>query len=141
MSPRFSKFGAKFTEESGSLRLMDDLGEALSAGEKMLMLGGGNPARIPEMESKFREHMRLLLERGDFDDLVSSYAGPQGHRRFLEALAELLHRRYRWEVKPSNIALTNGSQTSFFYLFNLLAGTAPDGRRRKILLPLTPEYI
>jgi valine--pyruvate aminotransferase len=120
---------------------MDDLGEALSAGETMLMLGGGNPARIPEMEAKFREHMRLLLERGDFDNLIGSYDSPQGHRRFLEALAELLHRRYRWEVKPSNIALTNGSQTSFFYLFNLLAGTAADGLRRKILFPLTPEYI
>ena len=138
---RLSKFGAKFTQESGILRLMDDLGEALEAGEKRLMLGGGNPARIPKMEAKFREHMRLLLERGEFDDLIGSYDSPQGHRRFLEALAELLHRRYRWEVKPSNIALTNGSQTSFFYLFNLLAGAAPDGRRKKILFPLTPEYI
>jgi len=120
---------------------MDDLGEALSGGERMLMLGGGNPARIPEMEAKFREHMRLSLERGDFDDLVASYDSPQGHRRFLEALAELLHRRYGWEVTPANVAITNGSQTSFFYLFNLLAGTAADGRRRKILFPLTPEYI
>jgi len=138
---KLSNFGAKFTQESGILRLMDDLGEALSAGGKMLMLGGGNPARIPEMESKFREHMLRLVERGDFDDLVSGYDAPQGHRRFLEALAELLHRRFRWEVKPSNIALTNGSQTSFFYLFNLLAGTGSDGRRRRILFPLTPEYI
>ena len=141
MSFRFSNFGAKFTEESGILRLMDDLGQALEAGEKMLMLGGGNPARIPEIEAKFRDHMRLLVERGELGDLIGSYDSPQGHRRFLEALAELLHRQYRWEVKPSNIALTNGSQTSFFYLFNLLAGTAPGGRLRKILFPLTPEYI
>jgi valine--pyruvate aminotransferase len=138
---RFSRFGAKFTEESGILRLMDDLGEALGAGGKMLMLGGGNPARIPEVEARFREQMRRLLESGEFDDLVGSYDSPQGHRRFLEALAELLNRRFRWEVKPSNIALTNGSQTSFFYLFNLLAGTSPGGRRKKILFPLTPEYI
>jgi valine--pyruvate aminotransferase len=55
LKPRLSKFGAKLTEESGILRLMDDLGEALSAGERTLMLGGGNPARIPEMEAKFRE--------------------------------------------------------------------------------------
>ncbi len=138
---RFSKFGDKFTQESGILRLMDDLGEALESGENMLMLGGGNPARIPEMEAKLREHMILLLERGDFEDLIGSYDSPRGHRPFLEALADLLRQRYRWEVKPSNIALTNGSQTTFFYLFNLLAGTAPDGCRRKILFPLTPEYI
>jgi valine--pyruvate aminotransferase len=138
---RLSSFGVRFTKESGILRLMDDLGEALEAGGKMLMLGGGNPARIPEMEAKFREHMHRLLERGDFDDLVGSYDSPQGHRRFLEALANLLRERYGWKVGPSNIAITNGSQTSFFYLFNLLAGTSPDGRRKKILFPLTPEYI
>lgn len=138
---RFSSFGAKFTQESGILRLMDDLGEALAAGGKMLMLGGGNPARIPEVESRFREHMHRLIEVGDFDDLVAGYDSPRGHLRFLEVLAELLHRQYGWEVRASNIALTNGSQTSFFYLFNLLAGTASDGRRKKILFPLTPEYI
>jgi alanine-alpha-ketoisovalerate/valine-pyruvate aminotransferase len=38
---------------------------------------GGNP-RDSEMEAKFREHMRLLLEQGGFDDLVSSYDAPQG---------------------------------------------------------------
>ena len=43
---KLSKFGNKFTQESGILTLMDDLGEALTAGERMLMLGGGNPARI-----------------------------------------------------------------------------------------------
>jgi valine--pyruvate aminotransferase len=138
---RLSRFGAKLTEESGILRLMDDLGEALSAGDRVLMLGGGNPARIPEMEAKFREHMRVAIERGELEDLIGSYDSPQGHRRFLEALAELLRRQYRWEVKASNLALTNGSQTSFFYLFNLLAGTGADGRLRKILFPLTPEYI
>jgi valine--pyruvate aminotransferase len=138
---KLSRFGAKFTEESGILRLMDDLGEALSAGGSMLMLGGGNPARIPEMEARFREHVRRVIDRGELEDLIGSYDSPRGHRRFLESLAELLHRRYGWDVKASNIALTNGSQTSFFYLFNLLAGTAGDGRLRKILFPLTPEYI
>jgi valine--pyruvate aminotransferase len=138
---KLSRFGAKFTEESGILRLMDDLGQALSAGERMLMLGGGNPARIPEMEAKFREHMRLAIERGELEALIGSYDAPQGHRRFLDAFAGLLQRRYGFKVKASNIALTNGSQTTFFYLFNLLAGTGQDGRFRRILFPLTPEYI
>ena len=34
-----------------------------------------------------------------------------------------------------------GGQTAFFFLFNALAGRFPDGRRKKILLPLLPEYI
>jgi valine--pyruvate aminotransferase len=38
--------------------------------------------------------------------------------------------------------VTNGGQTAFFFLFNMLAGPAADGRAdRKILLPLAPEYI
>jgi valine--pyruvate aminotransferase len=138
---KLSAVGEKLTRESGILRLMDDLGEALSAGGKLLLLGGGNPARIPEMEEKFRERIRGMVEGGEFDSLVGSYDSPQGHLRFREALAELLHERYGWRIGPSNVALTNGSQTSFFYLFNLLAGAGPDGRRRKILFPLTPEYI
>jgi valine--pyruvate aminotransferase len=137
----FSKFGIKFTRESGILRLMDDLGEALSSDGKMLMLGGGNPARIPEVEVRFAERARRMVETGELGSLIGSYDAPQGNRKFIEALSELLAERYRWELTPSNIALTNGSQTSFFYLFNLLAGESATGNRRKILLPLTPEYI
>lgn len=48
---KLSRSGEKLTKESGILRLMDDLGEALSAGETMLLLGGGNSARIPEIGS------------------------------------------------------------------------------------------
>jgi valine--pyruvate aminotransferase len=138
---KLSRFGVKFTEESGILQLMDDLGEALSSGGKMLMLGGGNPARIPEVEAMFAERMRRMIESGELGSLIGSYDAPQGNRAFIEELAALLAKRYRWDVKPSNVALTNGSQTSFFYLFNLLAGESPGGERKKILLPLTPEYI
>ncbi|MFU9453016.1 aminotransferase class I/II-fold pyridoxal phosphate-dependent enzyme, partial [Klebsiella pneumoniae] len=46
-----------------------------------------------------------------------------------------------WEIEPQNIALTNGSQSAFFYLFNLFAGRRADGTTRKVLFPLTPEYI
>lgn len=138
---KLSKFGLKFTEESGILQLMDDLGEALSSEEKMLMLGGGNPARIPEVEAMFRERMARMLDSGELGALIGGYDAPQGNQAFIEALASLLRARYGWDVRPENVALTNGSQTSFFFLFNLLAGEGGDGKRRKILLPLTPEYI
>ena len=54
---------------------------------------------------------------------------------------ELLKAELGWKIGPENIALTNGSQTSFFYLFNLFAGDFGNGVRKKILLPLAPEYI
>jgi valine--pyruvate aminotransferase len=138
---KLSRFGERFTEDSAILRLMDDIGEAAASGGKMLLLGGGNPARIPEVEATFHRHLVRLAERGELVDLVATYDTPQGHPLFREALADLLRRKCGFPLKPSNIALTNGSQTSFFYLFNLLAGAAGDGRRRKILFPLSPEYI
>ena len=138
----FSKFGIKFTEESGILQLMDDLGEALAAGDDWLMLGGGNPARIPEVEAKFRARMNAILTNAfELENLIGSYDSPRGNRELIDATAALLRQHYGWEIGPENIALTNGSQTSFFFLFNLLGGASPNGVHKKILLPITPEYI
>lgn len=137
-----SKFGRKFTHTSGILQLMDDLGQAMAGDEEMLMLGGGNPAHIPQVEQRFVARMDRMLEyAGEFERLVGNYDAPQGHQEFIEALAGLLRAQYGWDLGPENIALTNGSQTAFFYLFNLFAGEFEDGSHKKILLPLAPEYI
>ncbi len=137
-----SKFGRKFTAQSGILQLMDDLGRALAQGEKTLMLGGGNPAVIPEVQARLREKAAAILrDPARFQRLAGNYSPPQGDVQFVEALAGLFNRECGWEIGPENIALTNGSQTAFFYLFNMLAGEFEDGSYKKILLPLAPEYI
>jgi len=139
---RFSQFGKKFTSRSGILQLMDDLGSALATDGNVIMLGGGNPSHIPQAEALFRERMgRILDSVDDFERLVGNYGPPQGDQEFAAALAGLLHKEYGWNVEAKNIALTNGSQTAFFCLFNMLAGTFDDGSHKKILLPLAPEYI
>jgi valine--pyruvate aminotransferase len=108
----------------------------------MLMLVGGNPGRIPELQQRFRERMRSMLDDGEaFDRLVGDYGPPQGHPGFIRALATLLHEQFGWELGPENIAITNGSQSASFMLFNMLAGPDDRGRHRRIVLPLTPEYI
>lgn len=56
-------------------------------------------------------------------------------------MARLLNEKLGWPVGPEHIALTNGSQSAFFMLFNMFAGDFEDGVRRRILLPMTPEYI
>jgi valine--pyruvate aminotransferase len=138
----FSRFGRRFTGDSGILQLMADLGEGLAAGEDAIMLGGGNPAYIPQMQARLRDAMLRVMERpGEFERMVGDYSSPQGHVGFIDALAGLLHQQYGWPIGPENIVLTNGSQTAFFFLFNLLAGRFENGRRKKILLPLAPEYI
>ena len=139
---QLSNFGRKFTAEAGILRLMDDLGKAIVSEREVYMMGGGNPSHIPAVQTYFRRRMETLLTNGDeFERLIGNYDSPQGVAAFIEALAALLQREYGWPVGPKNIALTNGSQTSFFYLFNILAGPFEDGGHKKILLPLAPEYI
>lgn len=129
------------TRGAGITQLMDDLGSAMARGN-MLMLGGGNPAHIPAIQTRFRQRMEsILAEPGAFETMIGNYDGPRGNERFVAALAQLLRDTFGWNVGPENIALTNGSQNAFFCLFNLFAGEMPDGSRKKILFPLTPEYI
>ncbi|HEX5790222.1 MAG TPA: valine--pyruvate transaminase, partial [Luteolibacter sp.] len=53
----------------------------------------------------------------------------------------LFRQHFGWDITPDHVAVTSGGQTAFFLLFNLLAGRMANGSRRKILLPLVPEYI
>ena len=137
-----SRFGQRFTQPSGIAELMEDLGRALASGRDTLMLGGGNPAHIPALEALFRAELAKLSEAPErFARVFGDYSPPQGEGGFIEALAGLLRHEYGWDLGPENIALTSGSQLSFFMLFNLFAGEGRSGLRKKILLPLSPEYI
>ncbi|MGS0691775.1 valine--pyruvate transaminase [Shewanella sp. 0m-4] len=137
---QFSTFGEKFNRYSGITQLMDDLNEGLRT-PGAIMLGGGNPASIPAMQDYFHQATADMLANGELVAALGNYDGPQGKDTFLNALASLLHDTYGWDISPKNISLTNGSQSAFFYLFNLLAGKQTDGSHKKILLPLAPEYI
>ncbi|HET6424607.1 MAG TPA: valine--pyruvate transaminase [Planctomycetaceae bacterium] len=138
----FSTFGEKLTSRTGILQLMEDCGRALALQPDMRMLGGGNPAAVPGVQQLWRERMQALLaDGGTFDRMLVNYDPPQGNPHFIHALAELLRSTFGWEVGPENIAITNGGQSAFFFLFNFLGGPMPDGRHKKILLPLCPEYI
>jgi len=138
----FSKLAQRITSKSGIGELMEDLGTALSERPDVLMLGGGNPAHIPEVKNHLRQSMTRILQRpGEFEKVIGNYDPPQGNREFIRAMSSLLNDELGWKTKPENIALTTGSQTAFFILFNIFAGDYPDGSKKKILLPLTPEYI
>jgi len=146
MNPEISEFARKFSAPSGIMELMDDMGRAVDdaarLGTEISMLGGGNPASIPEVNAFWRQAMNELMSRGDeFERTIASYDTPQGRQEFLEAIAFLLHEQCGWDVDAHNIAVSNGSQSAFFSLFNAFAGQFPDGSFRKVLFPLMPEYI
>lgn len=121
---------------------MDDLARAMSGHSSLLMLGGGNPGRIPEMQRIFRERLKAIAaDTAQFERMLANYAHPAGEFAFRASLAKLLRSEYGWPLGPENVALTAGSQAAFFMLFNLFAGEGSDRRQRRILLPVTPEYV
>ena len=143
MEFEFSQFGQELAGGSGIGELMEDLGNALASGrEDLKMLGGGQPAHIPEVNALWRRRMEEILdEPGSLEKSLANYDPPRGNSEFIGALAALCRKQFGWDVSPANFAITAGGQTAFFFLFNLLAGRMADGRRKKILLPLVPEYI
>ncbi|WP_201608495.1 valine--pyruvate transaminase [Psychrobacter okhotskensis] len=149
---KFSKFGQKFTQPTGISQLMDDLGDALKSDQPVNMLGGGNPAKIEAVNELFLQTYRELGNDNDTGEAnstsiisMANYSNPQGDAAFIEALVSFFNRHYDWNLSAENIALTNGSQNAFFYLFNLFGGAFADEQSesidKSILLPLTPEYI
>ena len=101
----------------------------------------GTPHTFPLWSSNCAGAWRRCSTTANSTGPSASYDPPQGNPAFCEALAGLLARQFGRRIGPRNIAVTNGSQSAFFILFNLLAGDFEDGTRKKILLPLIPEYI
>jgi valine--pyruvate aminotransferase len=142
MSLKLSKFGERFSRSTGALELMEDLGDAMSGERAQLMLGGGNPGKSPAVQDYFRRRLfEIAGDLHDFERMLANYAHPRGEIAFRRALAKLLQRECGWAVTEDNIALTAGSQAAFFMLFNLFAGERSQGSLRKILFPVTPEYV
>ena len=159
---KFSKFGQKFTQPTGISQLMDDLGDALKSDQPINMLGGGNPARIKAVDELFLQTYQTLGNDGSVNatgtatsttalNSMGNYSNPQGDAAFIDALVGFFNRHYDWNLSADNIALTNGSQNAFFYLFNLFGGAFTNESAehnesnqsidKSILLPLAPEYI
>lgn len=137
-----SEFGKKLSGNAGIVQLMDDLGAALRTNPNMTFMGGGNPARIPAMEEAFSNALEQTLQNPlDAHQLLGVYQPPQGDVDVLDAVAKMLSDEYGWPLSRDNIALSNGSQSAFFVLFNMFAGDYEGGVKKQIQFPLAPEYL
>lgn len=139
---RLSSFGERFSGSTGILELMKDLSEPpADPRSPFCMLGGGNPAIIPEVTAAWEDSLQTLIRDEGFARLIGAYDSSAGPAGFREAIAELFATTYGWPITALNVAVVNGSQIAAYYLLNMFSGSFPDGRRRKILLPVVPEYI
>ena len=139
---QYSNFVRTFNAHSGAKELMEDMSCSIPGLDTVYRLGGGNPAIIPEVAELFRAELaKIAADPKRFDQMASIYSEPLGDAHFREALADLLREEYGWPLTPKNIALTPGSQLGFYFLFNMFGGVGPGGKRRRIIIPLCPEYI
>ena len=93
------------------------------------MLGGGNPARIPEVEAVYRRRLtEIAADAAQFGRFAGQYSDPAGDPAFRDAVAGALAAEFGWRLERRNVALTAGSQIAFFFLFNWLAGPRPTAR-------------
>lgn len=84
---------------------MDDLNDGLRT-PGAIMLGGGNPAKIPQMTDYFTQLCADMLREGKLTDALCNYDGPQGKDALLQALAKMLRDEFGWQIEAQNIALT-----------------------------------
>jgi valine--pyruvate aminotransferase len=139
---KLSVFGEKFTRNSGIVELMDDLGSALVDNPDMIMMGGGNPGRLPEAEAIFQQRLEAAMADPEKRHrLFGLYQSPRGDQEFRTEIAVFLKKQFGWGLSANNVAISNGSQSAFFVLMNMFAGEMPDGSSQSIHLPLTPEYL
>jgi len=140
---KISQFGRKFSAGTGIFDLMEDLGSALNVNPDLLFLGGGNPARVPTFEREVAKHLQAIANNPDHvHKLIGVYQSPKGSEGCVAALVKYINRQSGWSIKESQLAITNGSQSAFFILINLLAGkTLDQGSSKKIVFPMMPEYL
>ena len=139
---KLSAFGEKFAAKSGIVELMDDLGEALHSNPDTIFMGGGNPSRLMDVEEIFQQRLEAVMQDPrQRHSLFGIYQSPQGDIEFREQVATFLGNQYGWKLSADNIAVSNGSQSAFFVLYNMFAGPMSDGTHRTIHLPISPEYL
>jgi len=139
---KISAFGERFGDQLGVLQLMDDFAALANSGGETIMLGGGNPACLPEVMQAYQEQLQSLAsDSSRFNAAFGNYDTPVGRMELVDALVKMLNREYGWGIGREHIALTNGSQNAFFCLFNLFGGRRSDGTLQKVLLPMAPEYM
>lgn len=136
-----TEFAKRFSADAGIVNLMEDLGEAINVNPDLLFMGGGNPAHIPEFEQRVTDHLRRIVDNpAALHKLIGAYQSPRGSEEFIAELIKFFRQQCGWKINKNNIAISNGSQSAFFILINMLVG-ATDSENRRVCYPVMPEYL
>ena len=142
MNLLLSQFGEQMSQLTGVRAIMKDIIETLrsSEGKEFINLSAGNPVILPEVEQLWRDCTADLLASQEYGEVVCRYGSSQGYTPLIEAVVKDFNNRYNLNLTARNILITPGSQSLYFYGANAFGGYTKEGRLRKVVLPLSPDY-
>ncbi len=142
MNPSLTRYGQQMSNLTGVRAIMKDIIETLRAGQgqRFINLSAGNPVILPEVEQLWRDCTRELLDGPEYGEVVCRYGSSQGYQPLVQAIVEDFNRRYGLSLSDRNILITPGSQSLYFLAANAFGGYDREGRLKKVVLPLSPDY-
>ncbi len=142
MNLLLSQFGEQMSQLTGVRAIMKDIIETLrsSEGKEFINLSAGNPVILPEVEQLWRDCTADLLASQEYGEVVCRYGSSQGYTPLIEAVVKDFNNRYNLNLTDRNVLITPGSQSLYFYGANAFGGYTKEGRLRKVVLPLSPDY-
>lgn len=142
MNPALTRFGEQMSHLTGVRAIMKDIIETIQAGQgrEFINLSAGNPVILPEVEQLWRDCTAQLLASPEYGEVVCRYGSSQGYQPLIEAIRDDFNRRYGLNLSDQNILITPGSQSIYFYAANAFGGYTEDGKLKRIVLPLSPDY-
>lgn len=142
MKPALTKIGSQMSNLTGVRAIMKDINETLKAnkGQELYNLSAGNPLILPEVEQLWRDCTADLLASPEYGEVVCRYGSSQGYAPLITAIVDDFNQRYGLNLTDSNVLITAGSQTLYFYAANAFGGDIGNGKFKDIVLPLSPDY-
>ena len=96
----YSNFGTKFTQPNGITQLMEDLGDAKNSNNpNIVMLGGGNPALVPEVNNIFINPCVSL----NFTSTIDSELGDIDIQSFNFIVSNIFDNNIEVEIFPNPV--------------------------------------
>ncbi|HEY9619723.1 MAG TPA: valine--pyruvate transaminase [Crinalium sp.] len=140
--PALTQFGEQMSHLTGVRAIMKDIIETLreNKGREFINLSAGNPVILPEVEQLWRDCTADLLASPEYGEVVCRYGSSQGYQPLIDAVLNEYNRRYGLNLSDRNILITPGSQSLYFLAANALGGYTTDGKLKRIVLPLSPDY-
>ena len=138
----YSKIWKKQSAVSWIERLMQDIGIAMKQSWwKMINMWAWNPLVFDELISMRRKYSEKIIASEEFWNIIWRYGAPKWYPQFIETMKKYFKDEFNQDVENENILITTWSQWSLFYGINIFAWEMPDGSRKKIFLPQSPDYV